>query len=188
MKNICKQLLTAAFILFCSQQSAAQETKRENEEINKLHHRISLIVSHSHIPAANGLNGEKNVFMTPTLGLNYELWFNKKWAVGIHNDFIMTSFNIEEDNGKPSIKREFPILSAIVGVYKPGKHFSFFAGPGIEFEKNENFKVIKTGIEYGVELPQSFEVGFGFEFDAKINGYSSWLAGIGISKNLHHKK
>jgi hypothetical protein len=56
------------------------------------------------------------------------------------------------------------------------------AGPGIEFEKNENFGVIKTGVEYSIEIPKNWEIGFGIEYDWKLRGYSSWLAGIGISK------
>lgn len=104
--------------------------------------------------------------------------------MGLHNDFIMQSFNIEDKHREPAIKREFPVLSCLVGIYKAGKHWSVFTGPGKEFEKNENFTVVKTGIEYGVELPGDFEVGFGLEYDTKVKGYDSWLAGIGISKKF----
>lgn len=157
----------------------AQESKAETD---KLHHRVSLIISHAHIPAANEVNGTKRVFVAASLGFNYELWFNSRWAVGLHNDIAMQSFNVERKQTAEVIAREYPILTTLVAVYKPAKHWSFFAGPGREFEKNESFNVIKTGIEYGIELPGTWEIGFGVEYDVKINGYNSVLVGIGISK------
>jgi hypothetical protein len=165
--------------------SKAQESK---EAEDKLHHRISLIISHAHIPAANEANGSKRIFVAASLGANYELWFNSHWAVGLHNDITMQSFNIERKATKEIVAREFPVLSTLVAIYKPGKHWSFFAGPGREFEKNESFNVVKTGIEYGIELPKTWEVGFGAEYDVKINGYNSFLIGIGISKNFIRRK
>lgn len=188
MKNYWESLFVVVLFAFCSQSTQAQETEKEDNRENALHHRVSFAIAHSYIPAANEANGEKTIFITPTLGFNYELWFNKKWAVGLHNDFIMQSFNIENTDNKPAIKREFPILTTLVGIFKPCKHIMVFAGPGKEFEKNENFTVVKTGIEYGVELPKGFEVGFGLEYDTKIKGYDSWLVGIGISKSCFHRK
>lgn len=188
MKNRWKSLLIGGIIACCIQQMQAQEIEKEGNRENELHHRFSFAIAHSYIPAANEANGEKTIFITPTLGLNYELWFNEKWAVGLHNDFIMQSFNIENADNKPAIKREFPVLTALVGIFKPCKHVAIFAGPGKEFEKNENFSVVKTGVEYGVELPKNFEVGFGLEYDTKINGYNSWLVGISISKNFFGHK
>jgi hypothetical protein len=188
MKSYCKYLSVLVFSSFICLQTMAQEKEKEAENTNRLHHRFSLVLAHSHIPSANEVNDQKVAFIAPTIGLNYELWFNNKWAVGLHNDFIVQAFNIETEYDKPVIQREYPILSTVVGIFKPGKHFSFFAGPGVEFEKNEDFKVIKTGIEYGVELPKSFEFSAGFEYDAKINGYGSWLVGFGISKNIFSHK
>ena len=128
------------------------------------------------------MNGTKRTFIAATIGLNYDLWFNEKWAVGLHNDFTTTSFNIEETEKGEIVAREYPLLTSLVVIYKPFKHWSLLAGPGKEFEKNKNFNVVKTGIEYGVELKKEWEVSFGFEYDKKFKGYSSWLMGIGISK------
>lgn len=178
-----KLLLLFLSVLTCIN-SYAQESK---EEENKLHHRVSLIISHAHIPAANEVNGSKHIFIAASLGVNYELWFNSHWAIGLHNDITMQSFNIERKSDNEIIAREFPVLSALVAVYKPAKHWSFYAGPGREFEKNESFNVIKTGVEYGIELPKTWEIGFSADYDIKINGYDAWLIGIGVSKNFLHK-
>ncbi|MGE5108858.1 MAG: hypothetical protein ACM3H8_15045 [Sphingobacteriales bacterium] len=94
----------------------------------------------------------------------------------------MESFNVETKPGGAILKREFLLVSALVALYKPAKHWSFFTGPGIEFGKNENFTVIKTGVEYEIELPKTREIGFGLDYDFKLKGYNSWLIGIGISK------
>lgn len=171
------------FLLLSVNGTVQAQQKNEDSE-NSPHHRVSLILSHAHIPAANEANGSKRIFIAASLGLNYEWWFNNKWAVGLHNDITMQSFNVERKSSEEIIAREFPILTTLVVVCKPVKGWSFFTGPGREFEKNESFNVVKTGIEYGIELPKTWEIGFGLEYDVKINGYNSLLVGIGISKNL----
>lgn len=181
MHKYGKALLIIASLFFSSKHLMAQQ-KEEDEREDKIHHRVSLIISHAHIPAANEVNGSKHTFIAASLGVNYELWFNNHWAVGLHNDITMQSFNVEKKEDNKIIAREFPVLSTLVAVYKPGKHWNFFAGQGREFEKNESFNVIKTGIEYGVELQEKWEIGFGVDYDFKIKGYNSWLVGIGISK------
>jgi hypothetical protein len=186
MKKYRWVLLLAGMHLVFTQTVSAQKEK-EKEAEDKLHHRVALIFSQAHIPAANEANGKKRVFIAASLGVNYELWFNRHWAVGLHNDITMQSFNIERKDNDKIIAREFPILSTIVAIYKPGKRWNFFAGPGREFEKNESFSVIKTGVEYGVELPKTWEVSFGVEYDIKINGYNTFLIGIGIAKNFLRK-
>ncbi|MBD0283963.1 MAG: hypothetical protein ICV51_04205 [Flavisolibacter sp.] len=174
------------FIIICiALNTHAQENETSPE--SSLHHRVSLIFSHTHIPAVNKEGGDKKTFIVASLGVNYELWLNRKWAVGLHNDLLMQSFNIENKPDGAIIKREFPVVTALVGVYKPWRHWTFFGGPAKEFEKNETFTVIKTGVEYGVQLPKTWEVAVGVDYDTKIRGYDSWLVGIGIGKNFLRK-
>ena len=187
MLHSVKALSVMGIFIFGIKNLQAQETNQREAE-DKLHHRVSLVISHAHIPAANEVNGSKHIFIAASIGVNYELWFNSHWAIGLHNDITMQSFNVEKKSDDEVIAREFPVLSTIVAVYKPGKHWNFFAGPGREFEKNESFNVIKTGIEYGIELPKTWEIGFGLDYDIKINGYNTWLIGIGISKNFLKKR
>lgn len=181
MKHYIKPLVLAIFTLAGISICVAQE-KEENKTDIKSHQRLSLVIAHSHIPAANNVNGGKRTFVAASLGVNYEVWLNRRWGVGLHNDITMQSFNIEKNSGEEIISRDFPVLATMVVVYKPFNHWIFLGGPGIEFEKNENFRVIKTGVEYSIEIPKKWEIGFGIEYDRKLRGYSSWLAGIGISK------
>ncbi|MDX2046860.1 MAG: hypothetical protein SFU87_08740 [Chitinophagaceae bacterium] len=185
MKNYCMPLLLIATSVCLCSKINAQSNEKDKENENPLHHRVSVVFSQSHIPAANETNVKKQIFIAPVLGVNYELWFNRKWAVGLHNDFTMETFNVKKSSGSEIIERDYPVLITLVALYKPVKHWSFFAGPGKEFEKNESFHVIKTGIEYGITILKTWEIGFGFEYDIKLKGYSTWQAGIGFSKNFY---
>lgn len=64
----------------------------------------------------------KKTFIAASLGINYELWFNYNLAVGLHNDLLMESFNVETKPGGAILKREFLLVSTLVALYKPAKH------------------------------------------------------------------
>ncbi|MEO6229070.1 MAG: hypothetical protein ABJB11_07205 [Ferruginibacter sp.] len=165
----------------------AQEPALAEREMNKAHHRISIFVAHPLIPATNEAGDVKKNFIVSTIGLNYDWWQSNKWTIGLHNDFIIQSFTYENSNNKQTVERVYPLLSTLVAVYKPGRHITVFTGPGREFEKHETFTVIKSGIEYGIELSKQWEVATGLEYDVKINGYNSWLPGIGFSRSFGGK-
>ena len=175
-------LMIASTCLIASAYSQECQVKANKE--NSPNQRVALILSHTHIPAVNEYTGEKKSFVAASIGANYEFWFNSQWAVGLHNDLVMQSFNVEQKTNGAVTKREYPLLTTLVGIYKPWEHWSIFAGTGKEFEKHENLTVIKTGIEYGVPLPKNFEAGLGVEYDVKIEGNDSWLVGIGVSKSF----
>ncbi len=187
MKTIRRFFFLLTTLIFFSESIFAQEKEPGSPVENALHHRVSFIISHSYLPVKNESTGEKKTFTAASLGLNYELWFNSSWAIGLHNDITMESFRAEDKGDGNIAEKEFPVLTSVVAMYKPWKHWSIFAGPGKEFEKSENFFLVKTGIEYGVELPKEWEIGFGVDYDIKINGYNSWLIGIGISKIFTRK-
>jgi hypothetical protein len=184
MKHIALKyvLMLASTCLIKSAYSQECEVKANRE--NSPHQRVALIISHTHISAVNEYTGEKKTFTAASVGANYEYWFNSKWAVGLHNDLVMQTFHVEQKADGAVTKREYPLLATLVGIYKPREHWTVFTGPGEEFEKHENFTVIKTGVEYGVPLPKNFEVGFGVEYDIKIKGDDSWLVGVGVSKSF----
>lgn len=58
------------------------------------------------------------------------------------------------------------------------------AGLGREFEKTES---INIGVEYGVELPNNWELNFNLIYENKFNVYNSWMFGIGFSKIMGSK-
>ncbi|MEP6844790.1 MAG: hypothetical protein ABI861_02255 [Panacibacter sp.] len=92
----------------------AQETEPEN----KLHQRISLIIAQEYTAASNDAdNNNKQLFIAASLGFNYELWFNEKWAIGLHNDIAMQSFHAEKKGEEAVVEREFPVLISFVAIF-----------------------------------------------------------------------
>lgn len=157
---------------------------QEEEEEAEGKHRITLVLGHAHVPEGIGSDGQRKVLVLGSWGLDYDYWLSAHWAVGLHSDFIVENFELEEHFGreKAVIKRSRPLASALVVTYKPGKHLTFLAGGGGEFAKEENFLLIRAGVEYGWELPNEWELGVSLMNDFKIDAYDSWLFGLGVSK------
>ena len=156
---------------------------KEQEE--KYRHRISIMMANSHIPNMDGIEGQNNFTIVPTWGLDYDFWLSRKWAIGLHNDFILQQYKIKNDKDHTIVERSFPVGVCAVGIFKPFNHLSFVSGIGKEFEKNESFGMWKLGVEYGFELPKAWELSLNFQYDNKFNAYDSWLFGLGISKLFH---
>ncbi len=56
-------------------------------------------------------------------------------------------------------------------------------GGGIEWERIENFGVIRIGTDYGLELNEKrLEIVFAINYDALIDAYDSINFGLGINK------
>ena len=55
---------------------------------------------------------------------------------------------------------------------------------GIEFEKNENLFVIRTGLEYEVEFGNHWDVAPTVFYDYRSNNFGTWSIGIGIGKRF----
>ena len=58
------------------------------------------------------------------------------------------------------------------------------AGPGIELEKEENFYVVRTGLEYELELGSHWDVSPTIFYDSRIDAYDTFSIGIGIGKHF----
>src|SRR5262245_28692962 len=101
--------------------AACQENKEETEE-KFAPNQFGIGLGHLHIPT--GLeNGEKKWIGVPFWSFDYSRWFNRKWAIGLHNDIVFEEFEVEKD--QVTIERKHPITSVVVGMYKPGKHFAY---------------------------------------------------------------
>jgi len=155
------------------------------------HHQLGVVISHAHVFDGRDANGKKKVLSLPSWGLDYTYNFHPKWGIGLHTDIIIEKYKVEEHDGEV-IERSYPVAPAIMGVYKPGGHWSFLLGMGGEFAKEEDFALTRVCIEYNGELPKHWEVFGSLGYDIKWNGYDSWILGMGIAKSLgkrkpHHK-
>ncbi len=184
-------------ILLCSWGLRGQEEHKEQEEGSKEHehsehsgehfHHNSITFLISHTFLSEGVReGEKSWIVAPSLGLNYNYRFNDKWSLGWHNDLIIETFIVEdtrEGNEGGTLERELPLATMIVGTYKLSESWGFALGGGIEIEKNENFGLIRAGVEYGIEIPERrLEVVIGLNYDILIDAYNSFNVGIGLAK------
>lgn len=166
-------------VLFLINNAFAQE--QENETF-KPHHTLGFVVGHTNV--SQGVeNGDRKWLTLPSFALDYNYVFSPKWSIGLHNDLIIESFKVETSDDEV-LERTSPFASAIVGGYKPGKYFTFEAGLGGEFAKEESFALTRLGVEYGLEIHNGWEFIANVVYDIKWNAYDSWALGAGISKSF----
>lgn len=157
---------------------AANDTDAEH---GSSRHKITLVMAYSFIN--NSFSEPSNgILIVPTIGFNYDYFFKARWGLGLHTDILLQQFKIEKHDGHEEILRENPVAMVGMVLFKPNHRWTLMAGYGVEFEKNENFQMIRTGVEYGIALPKHWELGFSLEFDYKIKTYSSLMFGVGFSK------
>ena len=196
MKKLKIGLITFGIFL-CSWGLQAQEEHKEHEEESKEHdhsehsgdhfHHNSITFLLSHTFLSEGVKeGDRTWLVVPSLGLNYNYRFNEKWALGWHNDLIIETFVVEdtrEGSTEETLERELPLATMLVGTYKLSESWGFALGGGVEIEKNENFGLIRAGVEYGIEIPERrLEVIIGLNYDILIDAYNSFNIGIGLAK------
>jgi hypothetical protein len=178
------QLLSLG-LLFSSAITTAQET---HHDAFKPHHTLGFMISHTQINQGVQGNGEKKWLSLPSWAVNYNFKFSPKWAVGLHTDIIVEDFAVEEHLKSSSgqiLERSYPIASAVMFSYKPGKHFSYMLGSGGEFAHTGNLFLFRVGVEYGYHISKDWELNANITNDFKVNAYNSWAVGLGITKVFH---
>lgn len=181
-------LVTSLF----SEQILAQERENKKEEKGEAffpHHTIGIVIAHANIFDGVDESGNKKILTLPAWGIDYTYQFHPKWAIGLHTDIIIEKYEVQKklSSSDEVIERSYPVAPALVGIFKPTRHWSFLFGAGVEFEKDENFFLNRAGIEYGGELPKNWEVFGSLSYDFKWNAYDTWLVGIGIAKSFGGK-
>jgi len=164
-----------------------------HEEHSK--HLISASLNHTIIFSAIKNGESKSAIHVPSFGLNYTYSFNHKWAIGLHNDIILEEFVIEgqgsggeildvrnENAVDEFIEREIPIALAVVVIYNPIPHLGILAGAGREFSPQEDFNLIRFGLETPFHLRNNWEIFGVLTYDINIDAYDSLNYGIGIGK------
>jgi len=72
--------------------------------------------------------------------------------------------------------------------YHALRHWSFYLGPGYEFESHENLFLVKAGTEYSFEITEDFEIALNLIYENKEEVYDAWTFGIAFNKKLWEKK
>src|SRR5262245_23469371 len=123
-------------LLLISLAAFSQEEKSEENQ-QKGAHRITIGLGHTQQAKGKNEEGKTGWLPLASWSLNYDYWIGNKWAIGLQTDLVLEKFIVEDEDGD-ELEREKPLALIPVGIYKPGKHFSFMAGAGIELEKEEN--------------------------------------------------
>ncbi|SHM80461.1 hypothetical protein SAMN05444266_11188 [Chitinophaga jiangningensis] len=169
MKSACLLLCS---LLLCYQLYAQEEK----------HHEIAVAIGHAHISKGLNESGDRKWLIAASWSLDYNYNFNKKWSLGLHNDIILDDFEVERE--EKVINRSFPVSSCLVGAFRPVEKLAVMLGAGGEFASGESFFLGRIGVEYGVELPKSWELSPGITYDIKFNGYDTWVVSLGIGKKF----
>jgi hypothetical protein len=184
MKKLIKQylvLLFAVLIFPWNIAFAQEENHNHGNKHNHGFHRLTGMMGYALLD--NSFSDQSNeVLIVPAIGLNYDYIFKKGWGLGLHSDILLQQFKVETHGDKEEIIRENPFALLGMLLYKPHHRWTVTGGYGIEFEKHENLQMIRIGVEYGIELPKDWELGFSLEFDIKPGAYNTLLFGIGFSK------
>jgi hypothetical protein len=182
-KSIFKIGLIVLLSFFLQASLKAQEhEEKETHELLK-HHRVSLVLSHTHIPRGLPTDTSFTSLILPSWGFNYEYWFNHKWAIGLHNDMEISAYVVEGKNGE-EFARTRPIIISLVSIYKPWRGLEMVAGFGREIEKEHDFWVFRFGLEYEIEFGNQWDISPGLVLDIKENLYDSFTIGLGVGKRF----
>ena len=167
----------------------AQETSESQTLPHRLRHTVAFFQGVTFVPLTreNPLDKEQNVSTVTTYGLNYVYTLNHRWAVGGMFDFQQAKYYIEDEG--QVIERYKVAVAVLQAYYEPVRGLNLFAGPGMEFEANKNFYVLKAGLEYELYLANNWwiipEVSFEFK-----EVYTNYNLGFKIAKSFgrspHH--
>lgn len=163
----------------------AQTQVEHDAETSK--HSLSLIISHTQISQGIQSDGDRKWLSLPSWGLNYNYSLNKKWSLGLHTDIIVEDFAVEEhlkSSNSQTLERAYPVATALMTTYKPGKHLSFVLGPGAEFAETGSLFLVRAGAEYGWEIGKEWELITLITNDYRFNAFNSWAIGLGVTKRL----
>jgi hypothetical protein len=161
-----------------------QETENEEGENHVPKIRGALMMANSHVP--NAFEGDKRVAVIPAWGLDLDYFFHPRWSVAFQADMKLQSFEVEREGA--FLERSYPFSGAFVLHFHTKRHWSFYVGPGYEFEKSENLGFIRIGTEYGFEISEQFEIALNLAYENKQDVYNAWTFGIAFNKLLWEKK
>jgi len=177
MRKLFILLVLSSFAKFVTAQEA--ENKEHKPKI-----RGAIMIANSHVPSAT--EGGKEVAIIPAWGFDVDYFFHPRWSVALQGDVKLQSFEIEREQAE--LERTYPFATALVLHYHAKRHWSFYAGPGYEFERHENLFLVKLGTEYSFEITENFEIALNLMYENKEGVYDAWTFGIAFNKKLWEKK
>lgn len=175
----------SAWFAICVLMIISAKAQVEDAKDNKKFHRLTLVMGHTNVPTGLDLAGKKKWLSLASWGLDYDYWFSEKWAAGLHTDVVLQNFKVEVPVSlEPNkiLQRSTPVSLVPTAIYKPIERLSVLAGVGAEVSKEETLALLRIGADVGWEINEKYEVSFSFVSDFKLEAYSSFTLGIGVSR------
>jgi len=172
----------SVFLLVFSFAKGQEENEGLGSEEFK-HHQIGLLLGHTHMRAGEEIES-KNRLSLPSFTLYYNYFFNERWSVGLHTDLVTEQFVAQSLGGGEAVERERPIAPAVMLGYKPGEHFTFLAGGGVDIDGEETLGLIRIDAEYGLEIINEWEFVVALGYDIRIDAFDSFQLGVGVAKKF----
>ena len=174
-----RRVLYLISCLFCVVYLSASTAFGQSEDEEQLrHHHLVLTLGQAHIPSAENVDESASLVLIPTWGFSYEYLFNRKFGLGLKGDLEVSNYIVTDDEGR-EIERENPFSLSLVGIYNPIKGFGLFIGPGIEYEKDENFFIAVVGVSYEAEFGDRWDFSPEISYELK-EGHTGAIS-IGFS-------
>ncbi|WP_266206225.1 hypothetical protein [Pontibacter kalidii] len=189
LRTLWKFGLVASVTFLATLPAAAQThagtSQTENQhpaETHEFRHwRVGVMMYHTYIGTSTSEG--RNTLIVPSLGLDFEYWFSEAWGIGSHNDIELISFEVEREN-ENFVERETPVLLTLDALWKPWKGLVVIAGPGIEFEPEENLFVFRVGLEYEIEFGSHWDIAPTIFYDSRADAYDTISMGLGVGKRF----
>lgn len=182
MKNTTTLSLAMFFMITTIFAQEYQHTEIHEHQFKNF--RVAFEIGHGYIPSANPEG--KNFLIIPTLGLELQYWFNKKWGIALKGDLEISNYAVEDKADKNKfVERENPLIFAIPLLISPWDNgLTFLAGPGIELEEHENFSVFRMGVGYEFEFGKHWDFSPEFVYDLKNSQINSFTIAFGVGKRF----
>ncbi len=149
------------------------------EEAETKKHEISIALGHAQV--AKGIEqGDKKWLALPTWALDYKFNLNNKWSLSWQNDIILSDFEVESNERKKTFTRTHPLASIAAIGFSPVEWLCVYAGGGAEIAKEENFGVVRIGVEPIWEIRDNWELILSTNYDMKLNAYDSFGIALGV--------
>ena len=164
-------------IIGTSFESIAQESEHDEKEPKQL---LAISFGYTFVPKATSIGGtEANGIFVPSIGLDYFYKITPKLEFGTMIDLELGDYLIFHKN----LSRERALVITGIASYSFTEHINFFAGGGIELERNHNLGILRLGTEYAFKLQNNWLLSPGFFYDIK-EGYDTWSLAIAFGKEF----
>ena len=176
-----KKILCGICCLLIGLTSLGQEHHEGKEEHKR--HVVGFGLGHSMV--LQGVrDGEVGNIYVPSFLAQYSYMISEKVGIGLNVDVLIETFAIEDRDGI-EVERERPVATILVGDYEIGKRFALVVGAGVEWEKNENYGLLRFGLDYAHPLgDKGFEFLATFTSDILFGGYNTINLGLGVGKKF----